>query len=52
MEKLVQGLGYLDYRDFMVCNKYVFETEKWTDAYQRAWADFLRRGMEILEERR
>jgi hypothetical protein len=36
----------------MACNKYIFDTEKKDDAYQKARAQFLRRGVQILEERR
>jgi len=36
MDKLVQGLGYLDYRDFLACNKYVIEAHRSKDARQKA----------------
>lgn len=33
VDKLIHGLGYLDYRDFLAANKYVMEAKKSTDSY-------------------
>jgi hypothetical protein len=41
MDELIKKLGYLDYRDFLALNKYIFDAKKSEDAHQRARASTL-----------
>lgn len=33
MDELIKKLGYLDYRDFLALNKYIFDAKKSEDAH-------------------
>ncbi len=46
MDELVTSLGYLDYRDFLACNKYILEAKDSTDCKQQARAYILNYAMQ------
>lgn len=41
MDDLVERIGYMDYRDALVCNKYILEAKRNGDYHQRARAKIL-----------
>ncbi len=45
MDQLVEKLGYMDYRDALVCNKYILETKRHKDYHQMTRAKILNHAM-------
>lgn len=52
IDELIEELGYLDYRDFLACNKYVLEAARSQEAHVKARATFLNYAIDRLGEKR
>ena len=48
MDQLIEKLGYMDYRDFLACNKYIMEAKKHGDIHQETRAKILTIAMRQL----
>ena len=52
MDELIENLGYLDYRDFLACNKYLLEAKR-TEVYRnKAKINFLAYAVKGLKSKR
>jgi len=52
MDKLVETLGYMDYRDALACNKYILEAKRSGDYHQMARARVLQVAISRLSNRK